>query len=433
MLLEFIVANYRSIGDEQTLSLVPAPKQRDFTGNILHQDGYEALDAVALYGANGSGKSNLLGALILFAEIIGISGRFASTQALPWEPFLLREGWTQKPTKFEVTFTLQGNRYRYGIEFTTTVQQEWLYRKGKGREVPLFLRQDDTIDIISLKANSKLIEAAIEATRPNGLFLSVCDTFNIDEAKTIFGWFDQLQIVNERNKSEQAVRTLSMWDDIEYQTRIIDYMTRMNTGLSGISILEEDFDESAVPRHFHESLRQALVDRYKGQKQHVPMAHHYIYNHEGKQTTDQVTWRFEDQESAGTNRALQLSGPILWALLKGGLIVVDEIEAFMHPIMTLDTIDLFLNKEVNKYGAQIIFATHDTNLLSYAKLRRDQIYFAEKNKWESTEIYSLADFVYISDTPGVKSKERPDTDKEKRYIEGRYGAIPMLGKLNING
>jgi hypothetical protein len=116
--------------------------------------------------------------------------------------------------------------------------------------------------------------------------------------------------------------------------------------------------------------------------------------------------------------------------MNGGVLIIDEIEAKMHPKMTLDTIDLFLNKETNPHNAQLIFATHDTNLLTYSRLRRDQIYFAQKNKWESTEIYSLSDFVYIgSNDPAKLEKERPDTDKEKRYIEGRYGAIPMLGNI----
>jgi AAA15 family ATPase/GTPase len=114
------------------------------------------------------------------------------------------------------------------------------------------------------------------------------------------------------------------------------------------------------------------------------------------------------------------------ALSIGGVLAIDEIEARMHPLLTLDTISLFLNKETNPNNAQLIFATHDTNLLSYSDLRRDQIYFAEKNKWESTEIYALSDFIYQDKL----QKERPDTDKEKRYIEGRYGAIPMLGPIS---
>ncbi|MEH3112612.1 AAA family ATPase [Pedobacter terrae] len=427
MLLEFNVTNYRSIGEKQILSLIPAAKQRDFPDNIIQLQGYEALNAVSVYGANGSGKSNVLMAFVLFNEIVRISARLSSTSPLPFEPFMLREGWTQKPTRFEVIFVLNGLRYRYGFEFTTTVQSEWLHRKGPGREVPVFLRENDVIDATSsFKAPAALINGAIDATRDNGLFLSSCDAFNIEEGKEIFRWFDSLKVINGLNDAEQAQQTLEMWDDIEYRAHIIDFMTRMKTGFSNMDILIEDKDDG--PTH-HSDIKPGL-ERYN-RKKRIPMAYHHIYDWQGKKTTDQIMWRFDAQESAGTNRALQLSGPILWTLLKGGLLIVDELEANLHPIMTLDTINLFLDNTINKNDAQILFATHDTNLLTYAELRRDQIYFAEKNDWESTEIYSLSDFVYVGDTPGVKSRERPDTDKEKRYIEGRYGAIPMLGKLNI--
>ena len=140
----------------------------------------------------------------------------------------------------------------------------------------------------------------------------------------------------------------------------------------------------------------------------------------------------EDKESSGTKKSFDLCGAVLWTLDKGGVLIIDEVEASMHPKMTLYLINMFLNKQININNAQLIFATHDTNLLSYADLRRDQIYFAEKNEWESTEFYSLSDFVYLDKNgSNLKStKERPDTDKEKRYFEGRYGAIPILGDFN---
>jgi AAA15 family ATPase/GTPase len=155
---------------------------------------------------------------------------------------------------------------------------------------------------------------------------------------------------------------------------------------------------------------------------------HQTYKADGSLSDKLVNWDFNERESAGTQKAFKLSGPVLWALANGGVLIIDEIEAALHPIMTLTTIDLFLNKVSNPNNAQLIFATHDTNLLSYSNLRRDQICFAEKNRWESTEIYSLSDFVYFGEKNGEfkSEKERPDTDKEKRYFEGRYRAIPTL-------
>jgi len=432
MLIEFKVSNYRSIGEEQVISLVPAPKQRDYPENVFQEAGYDALNVIAFYGANGSGKSNLLMALVLFEELVARSSRFSSVQKLPWEPFLLREGWTEKPTSFEITFILNNNRYRYGVEFKTAVEKEWLYRKAIGREVPVFLREADIIDASSaLKAHSKIIDAAIESTKPNSLFLSICDMLNIEEATEIFKWFSSVGIVNDKNKTKLESGIISMWDDAELRKRILDYMVRMKTGIEEINMKVYDQDDIDTTIWLTENKKQSVVNPHGRSERRIPMASHFIYDKKGKKTTDTLSWPVEEFESSGTKKALQISGAILNTLMKGNVLIIDGIEANMHPIMTLDTINLFLNKEINKYGAQLIFTTHDTNLLSYAYLRRDQIYFAEKNNWESTEIYSLSDFKYLNDLDGSTSKERPDTDKEKRYIEGRYGAVPMLGKFTI--
>lgn len=432
MLIEFRVCNYRSIGEEQVISLVPAPKQREYPENVFQESGYDALNVVAFYGANGSGKSNLLMALALFEEIIALSSRFSSVQKLPWEPFLLREGWTEKPTRFEITFILNNNRYRYGVEFKTTIEKEWLYRKAVSREVPVFLREADIIDASSaLKAHSRIIDAAIETTKPNSLFLSICDMLNIEEATEIFKWFSSVGIVNDKNKSELDTGIVRMWEDTALRKRILEYMVRMKTGIEEIEMKDYDQDDIDTTVWLTENKKQSVVNPHGKSGRRIPMASHFVYDENGKKTTDTMSWPIEEFESSGTKKALQISGAILNALMKGQLLIIDEIEANMHPIMTLDTINLFLNKDINKSGAQLLFTTHDTNLLSYANLRRDQIYFAEKNNWESTEIYSLSDFKYLNDLDGSTFKERPDTDKEKRYIEGRYGAVPMLGKFTL--
>lgn len=138
MLIEFKVSNYRSIGEEQIMSLIPAPKQKDYINNILISGRYEGLNAIAIYGANGSGKSNLLLAMGILDDLVHLSSRFSSITKLPFDPFLLRKGWSEKPTCFEITFILDGNKYRYGLEYNQDViEKEWLYRKASGREVEL--------------------------------------------------------------------------------------------------------------------------------------------------------------------------------------------------------------------------------------------------------------------------------------------------------
>jgi len=411
MLLEFKVSNYRSIGEEQVISLIPTSKQKDHEQNIIHRDRYSALTAVALYGANASGKSNILKAMSLFNSIIHVSARTGSTTKLPYDPFLLRENWQSKPTSFEVLFVVGESRYRYGFSFNAEeIQKEWLFRKVTGREVSLFEREGDVIDVNSgYKGLNKLIDAAIEATRTNALFLSTCDILNIEEAKTIMRWLRNFNMIDDLNM-DKRFDTFELWD--EYKEKIKQYMSSLCLGIV-------DIDVEKKTEELNPSLKKQSIKVY---------ANHKTYSASEHLSANVFSWNFHERESAGTVQKFHLSGPILWALTNGGVLIIDEIEAKLHPIMTLNTIELFLNSESNPNHAQLIFATHDTNLLSYAKLRRDQIYFTEKNKWESTEVFSLADFVYFGERNGefVSEKERPDTDKEKRYIEGRYGAIPVL-------
>ena len=411
MLLEFKVSNYRSIGEEQTISLIPAPKQKDHEQNIILKNKYSALNAIVLYGANASGKSNFLDAIRLLKTIIYFSARTPSTSKLPYDPFILREGWKDKPTTFEILFLIDENRYRYGFEFNADkIQKEWLFRKSTGREVNLFEREGEIIDVSSgFNGKGKIIDTAINATRVNALFLSTCDILNVEEAKSIMKWLNWVNVIGGLNTEIQGVITAELLQNNEYRDKIKNF-------LSSICLNVIDIDVMTKQGLNHEM-------------SYTFFAKHRLYDAEKKPTESVYSWKWNERESAGAQQALHLSGPILETLSNGGVLIIDEIEAKLHPIMTLNTIDVFLNKESNPNNAQLIFATHDTNLLSYSKLRRDQIYFAEKNEWESTELYSLSDFVYFGERNGefISEKERPDTDKEKRYIEGRYGAIPILG------
>lgn len=412
MFIEFSVSNFRSIGEKQILSLIPAPKQREFLDNIINDGRNRSLNAVAIYGANGSGKSNILRAMEIFKHVIFSSARISSTSYLSYDPFLLREGWDEKPTHFEIIFVTQKHRYRYGFEYDLhEIRREWLYRKSAGREVFVFEREGEVIDTSSgFQGSSRAINAAIEATRANALFLSTCDTLNVDEAKWIIEWF--FRNIHIDGLQTEKYGTEKLFEDEEMRKGINNYLTRLNLGITGI-VVEKDEDITSGS-----GIRMA----YK------IFAQHNSYTKNGKLRKNSVLWDYIDRESSGSIKALQLGGPIVSALMTGGVLIIDEIEAKLHPLITLDTINLFLNNKTNPLKAQLIFATHDTNLLSYSDLRRDQIYFAEKNNWESTEVYSLSDFVYLG-CDKKQGKERPDTDKEKRYIEGRYGAIPVLGPL----
>lgn len=409
MLLDFKVANFRSIGEEQILSLLPVSNQKEYLDNIIEDGKNSALNVISIYGANSSGKSNLLLAFFVMRLIILASAKFSSTEALPWLPFLLKEGLNDGETLFEVMFVLNGARYRYGYKYNgKSVNSEWLMRKISGRETVVFQRQGDVIDISSgFNGSNKLIDAAIEGTKPNNLFLSMADVFNVDEAKEIIAWFYNINTLNMRTTISLANQTNSLLKDSEYSNAIRGYLKSLSLGIEDVVVSEDS-------------------DAERPNQNPVLKAVHRLYDSNGKPKNDTVAWDFSAFESSGSNRALNISGSVVRSLKTGGVLIIDEVEAFMHPIMTLTLIELFMNPESNPNRTQLIFSTHDTNLLNYLKLRRDQVYFMEKNKWESSELFSLSDFKH-KNAEGEVFSERWDSDKEKRYIEGRYGAIPFLG------
>jgi len=426
MLVEFSVSNYRSIGDEQILSLVPS-ERKEYLNNIIEKGEYKALNAIGIYGNNASGKSNVLNAIELLDKLLYLSARSNSTTKLPYQPFLLREGYELKPTKLEITFILDEKRYRFGLEYNKNeIVREWFYYKEATlMEVMLFEREGDIIEVSSeYKGSPELINAAIEATKDNSLFISTCDMLNVAGAKLIFKWFDKLVSINGIETEREEMTTVHLWKNKEYRNKIKEYLMLLNLDIHNLDILIEEIDVSKRVGNLDDNARNKLFKEFQGNQGFKTITVHQAYNEQGFTATELRRWDLDDHESEGTKKAFHLSGPIIRTLVEGGVLVIDEIEAKMHPIMTINSINLFLNKATNPYGAQIIFATHDTNLLTYGPLRRDQINFVEKNNWEATEIYALSDFSYFEET-----SECPDVDKEKRYFEGRYGAIPALGSF----
>lgn len=239
MLLEFKVSNYRSIGEEQTISLIPAPKQKDHLTNIISKGRYQALNAISLYGPNGGGKSNILKAMSLLDRLVHISARTSSTTRLPYDPFLLREGWEEKPTGFEISFVIEENRYRYGLEFTASeIKKEWLFRKSTGREVNLFEREGEIIDVSSgYNGSKKIIGAAIEATRINALFLSTCDILNIEEANNIMQWFSHFSMIDGLNTEMEEIQTVALWEEKEYREKIKQYLASLSLNLVDVDVI----------------------------------------------------------------------------------------------------------------------------------------------------------------------------------------------------
>ena len=401
MFIDFSVSNFRSIASEQVLSLLPDEKIKHSNDSVVSDEALSALVALALYGPNNSGKSTLINGLSCMLYIVRESASWNSTVSLPFEPNQLIKGYPERPSEFALTFSMAGVRYRYGFTYDRDcILSEWLYRKKTGREVSVFLREGDTIDVsAALEGGKKVIDAAIEATRDNALFLSVGDVFNLEILSTVFGYLDNVLILDGLNSEHGALATKNTAvKQAGFLDLVNKYFGRFDLGIQHLSLSEENDNGERYIRSAHE-----------------------ILNEDGTPTGQGVYFDMNRHESSGTQKIFEIIAPIALRLEFGGTIVIDEIEAKLHTKLTAAIVRLFTDRTTNPKGAQLIFATHDTNLLETANLRRDQINFVEKGKAGATRLYALSDFRYFKG-----NKTRPDKDVEKRYLEGRYGAVPEV-------
>jgi AAA15 family ATPase/GTPase len=273
--------------------LIPAPKQKDHEQNIILTNKYRALNAMALYGANAGGKSNILNAMSLLGKIVNISARTSSTTKLPHDPFLLREGWSNKATVFEILFVIDDKRYRYGFAFTAeAIKQEWLFRKSASREVSLFEREEDVIDVSSgFNGTKKILDAAIEATRTNALFLSICDMLNVEEAKLIMKWFRHFNMIDGLNTEIEELKTVQLWQKEGYREKIKQYLSSVCLNIEDIDVATKSFDESDLPMEMSDNMKNRLTRQLQGSQGYAFFAKHRVYD--SKKGTDRKDCQLE--------------------------------------------------------------------------------------------------------------------------------------------
>lgn len=422
MLINFTFQNYRSFRDERTLSL-EAGSVRELPECVVRRGGYALLPAAALYGANSSGKSNVISALATMRSVVRGSVKLNPEDPLDYEPFRLDLDSSGKPTSFEIQFLLDGVRYRYGFTYDRVrICQEWLYEKRPGeREYSLFLRAGDKYEISKTRFREGL--GKTEATQANRLFISLVAQLKGEKSAAVLRWFGGCNCLSGLTAHGYEGFTWKMFREHRDGSReALDFFHRLQLGFNDLLVTERPFTEemaSSLPfgteqqkKHLLEQFRNRLVTEVK--------TTHNVYDANGK-VVRQEAFDKDEMESGGTKKVIELSGPVFDTLLRGGVLAVDELDAKLHPLMTRAVVQLFMNPETNSKGAQLLFATHDTNLLSLSCLRRDQIWFTEKDATESTDLYSLLEF---RDPRG--KKVRRDSSVQKDYIEGRYGAIPFI-------
>ncbi len=418
MLLEFTVGNFLSFKEPVTLSL-EASSISDFPENTFKKGRYTLLKSAVVYGANASGKSNLIRAILEMGFIVSISAEMSSKGTFTVMPFLLNTQTETQPSFFEVLFLVEDVRYRYGFEISPAkVHTEWLYQAKASAEKPLFIRDGGAIEVSGKFPEGKNLD---QKTRENALFLSVCDQFNGEISKKIMEWFVRSNFIYD-----EGLRgiTFDLFEDPACRPAMLEFLEKLDLGFDEVQVEEEDFNPEGMSNYIPRGRRQGSFNLdWKKNKVVRFKTMHDQFDPMGRKV-GKIEFDLDTHESSGTNKIFDLLGPVFDALIKGHLLVVDELDAKLHPLLTRALIALFNSDENNPRNAQLVFATHDTNLLTYGNFRRDQIYFTEKDKEGATSLYSLVE--YKEDGAPV----RKDRSFEKDYIQGRYGAIPYLGDFS---
>lgn len=418
MLIEFRVENHRSIKDEQALTLAAGRggDPDDARPRRVVGATEPLLPSAALYGANASGKSNLLMALAFLRDAVVYSHRSWSPEGgVPRDPFAWRD--SAVPSLFEITFIVDATRFEYG--FTTDGQaflEEWLYAWPLGHKQVWFERERQDVKFgEKLKGENRVVA---DVTRPNALFLSASAQLQHEQLRPVYRWISRIQVESlpharprPRNLSwarlglspggeqgslfphlEEGVRETRL-------TSLLELLRAADVGILDAKLVDEP-------------------DPYQARGPSAGIRRRVFLRHQGSD----AGWLPLEEESHGTQTIFRLAAPLLEVIERGGVLVVDELEKSLHPLLAQQIVRQFNDPTLNPKNAQLIFSTHDTNLLGTVvgdpTLRRDQIWLTEKDKEGATQIYPLTDY-----------QPRKQENLERGYLQGRYGAIPFLGSL----
>ena len=454
MFVQFRVRNFMSVRDEQVFSLVAANGLRErneiLSDNVVAvSDQLDLLKTAVVYGANASGKSNLLRALNFYIESVLLSTRSGSTIG-SYSPFVLDEQSATEPTLLEAVFIVDAVIYRYGFEVQQqAVVSEWLFVRRK-QEAYVFERTTDYIRVN--RPYKKLHELQSNAmVAPSVLLLPLGALFNDETCQTVQRWAANVQYVEGTEDYQFRDYTVQYLERPEKKQRILDLLRSADLGIEDIELVEREFDMAIpAPKYYgggdwtpsnptaFGQLSSQLNEPYPQGSFRMPTAVKALSKYTIR--TKRLMWNADSNafklvskplstfESQGTQKFFNLIGLILLILDKGGILIADELDTKLHPLLTQRIVQLFNSPVTNPMGAQFVFATHDTNLLSAVGptgrlFRRDQIWFTEKDVKGATLLYALTDY-----KPG--KTVRNDEQLEKNYIAGKYGGVPYLGNFD---
>jgi AAA15 family ATPase/GTPase len=402
VLIWFRLANHRSVRDEQVLSFEPGNVEGG-SERVRDDGGLRLLPSVAIYGPNASGKSNVIGGLAIMHDIVVYSHRsFSPEGGVPRKPFAWGDKFAE-PSLFEIALKIDGVRYEYGFcaddqRFT----EEWLYAYPSSRKQIWFERDGDEIKFGEhLHGENRTIE---KLTRPNSLFLSAAAQNQHPQLALVFRSFSAMRAHNLR-RPFSGFRPLSPWETFAR------WWTRRPSEIIDIDMGKAQFRDLLRAADF--GIVDVEVMNDPEQRRQVRVKH---------QSDRDDAWLPLEEESHGTQQVFALAPAALDALASGSLLLVDELERSLHPLLSLKLIEAFNDPKQNPHNAQLLFTTHDTallgSILGAEPLRRDQVWLTEKDDDGATKLYPLTDF-----------RPRKEENLERGYLQGRYGAIPFLEQL----
>ncbi|RTQ49716.1 ATP-binding protein [Hymenobacter gummosus] len=426
MLISFSVRNFRTFRDKVEWSLIASPDKTREEDNVIDvpEFGLRLLKSAVVYGANASGKSKLIKALGYMQWFVMDSSKNTQIgESTGVEPFMLNDISVYESSEFEIQFMCKNKLYRYGFEVSALhVEAEWLFMRSAKTvrnkpEVELFYRSGQEINFNSKQFGGIVGELVKNnAVRDNALLLSVAAQFNQVQAKVILDWFFGITILSGDDEDWEKALTLLLIRNPDQKPRILDFLSSADLDIEDVRQGKQKHPDDGKPDETGERFR-----RWAKREQSDVKVQRRLYS-DNRESVGFIDFNLNWHESAGTRKMLDLAGPVLSSLRLGWVLVIDELDARLHPNLVSKIVQLFNSKETNPNNAQLLFNTHDTNLLTSGNFRRDQIWFTEKNRYGEATLYSLADFK----TDVVKKND----DFEANYVRGKYGAVPYLGDFN---
>lgn len=426
MLIEFKFRNYRSFRDEAVLSM-EATGLGSFRKSLIEYGSTKLLPGVAIYGKNGGGKSNVIRAFWLATQFIKNAQRTQHENApIPVIPFSLNDYSKSEPTEFEFIYVMNNIKYCYGFSATREkITKEYLYHSPKGQRALVFSRSGQVFSFTEEKAKRKLIS---ETVAENQLFFSIACTMNDLACSNAMRWFRE-RVFFSRDYSDIPRQLLEYSNDTNMLKAISEYAKAADLGIEEmqfeINSKEVDRDmafPSNIPEGIKTALTQfmhALAETSNNSEVRLKMGEVTATSlHQGrnKDGESQLFSLELSDESDGTRKLMSIAPAIESVLSNGGVLLVDEIERELHPMLVNFIISKFQSKHTNPNGAQLIFTTHNTELMNMELIRKDQLYFVDKNQDDgASEIYSISDF-----------STRTTDNIRKGYLLGKYGATPNI-------